>query len=134
MPGLNLETLLIWVGLSAVVGWAASRKNRSGPAWFGLALFVSPLIAGIAILVVSAPAGTGYAQRAADLDAMLATGAISDAEHAHHVANLRGTVTGRHEIYACGRCGKPLSWGWKRCEHCKASFSEFPPVATGRTV
>ena len=29
----------------------------------------------------------------------------------------------------CGRCGKPLSPVWTRCEHCKASYGEFAPVA-----
>jgi hypothetical protein len=27
----------------------------------------------------------------------------------------------------CSRCGKPQGWGWKRCEHCKASYDEHPP-------
>ena len=31
----------------------------------------------------------------------------------------------------CGRCSKPLSPVWTRCEHCKASYGEFAPVARG---
>ena len=28
----------------------------------------------------------------------------------------------------CGRCAKPLSPAWSRCQHCGAAFAEFPPV------
>lgn len=28
----------------------------------------------------------------------------------------------------CGRCGRPQGWTWRRCEHCKASYAEYPPI------
>lgn len=36
-------------------------------------------------------------------------------------------------IFVCGRCGKPLSPYWRSCIRCKATFDEFPPVATDRS-
>jgi len=32
----------------------------------------------------------------------------------------------------CGRCGKRLSPAWRgKCEHCQASYTDYPPVAVG---
>jgi hypothetical protein len=38
---------IIWLVLTFVIGVAAERRGRSGFGWFLLALFLSPLIAGI---------------------------------------------------------------------------------------
>lgn len=32
----------------------------------------------------------------------------------------------------CGRCGKPQGWTWTKCEHCKATFAEFPPIPSAK--
>lgn len=48
-----MEILFFWFLLAIVVGVAASRKGRSGFGWFVLALFISPVIAGLLVLLVS---------------------------------------------------------------------------------
>jgi hypothetical protein len=49
-------------------------------------------------------------------------------------AKLELQATGKRRVFVCGRCGKGISLGWKRCEHCKATFDAFPPVDTGQVV
>jgi hypothetical protein len=44
---------LVWIGVSCVVGSAASKRfNRSGFGWFLISCLISPLIAGPLLLVV----------------------------------------------------------------------------------
>ena len=50
-----MEWFFLWVALSAVVGMLASSKGRSFLGWTLLALTISPLIAGLIVLV----AGSG---------------------------------------------------------------------------
>jgi hypothetical protein len=45
--------VVIWLGLSVVVGVAASGRGRSGFGWFLLSLFISPLIALLVLLVLA---------------------------------------------------------------------------------
>jgi hypothetical protein len=47
-----MEIVLFWLGLSIVVWAAASSKGRSGFGWFLLAIVISPLIAGLLVLVL----------------------------------------------------------------------------------
>lgn len=47
-----MELVIIWVGLSALAGWIAARKGRTGIGFFFLALLLTPLIGLIAALVV----------------------------------------------------------------------------------
>lgn len=47
-----MDLVLVWVGLCAVVGYAASQRGRNGIGWFLLALVISPLIAGLLVLVM----------------------------------------------------------------------------------
>lgn len=42
--------MLVWIGLSVVIGYAAAQRGRSGPGWFFISILLSPLIAGIALL------------------------------------------------------------------------------------
>jgi hypothetical protein len=50
--------ILVWFVLAIVVGAAASdRFNRSGPGWFFVALFTSPLIAILFLLAVGKKPG-----------------------------------------------------------------------------
>lgn len=43
--------VMIWLILAIVIGAAASARGRSGGGWFLLALILSPLIAGLALLL-----------------------------------------------------------------------------------
>lgn len=47
-----MEILLIWMVLAVIVGLIAPAKDRSGFGWFLLAVVLSPLIAGLLLLVV----------------------------------------------------------------------------------
>lgn len=47
-----MEVVIFWVGFALVVGVAASRKGRSGFGWFLLACLLSPLLAGLLLLVM----------------------------------------------------------------------------------
>jgi len=42
-----MEIVLLWIVLSIIPAVIASKKGRSGIGWFFLALFISPLLAGI---------------------------------------------------------------------------------------
>jgi hypothetical protein len=43
---------LVWLGLAIVVGVAASHRGRNGVGWFFLAVVITPLIAGLLVLVL----------------------------------------------------------------------------------
>lgn len=43
--------VLFWIGFSIAVGVGASNKGRSGGGWFLLSLLISPLLAGVFLLV-----------------------------------------------------------------------------------
>jgi hypothetical protein len=47
-----MEIIAFWVILALVVGYGATRKGRSGVGWFLLSVLVSPLIAGILLIIV----------------------------------------------------------------------------------
>ncbi len=47
-----MEIVLLWVGFTVVVGVLASRKQRSVFGWVVLSLFISPLLAGLLLLVL----------------------------------------------------------------------------------
>jgi cbb3-type cytochrome oxidase subunit 3 len=48
-----LTILFLWLGLSVVVGIAAGNRGRNGFGWFLLALIISPLLAGLAVLAAA---------------------------------------------------------------------------------
>lgn len=54
--------LIIWVGLAAIVGVAAAKRDRSGGGWFFLSLLISPLIAGLLMLALGNPNSAGRYQ------------------------------------------------------------------------
>ena len=47
-----MELLVGWVILAVLIGWWASQWGRGAGRWFLLAVIFSPLVAGIALLVV----------------------------------------------------------------------------------
>lgn len=54
-----LEIGVFWLFLAGLVGWAATTKGKNGLTWFLLALLISPLIAGIIVMVSPAAAKAG---------------------------------------------------------------------------
>jgi hypothetical protein len=44
--------LLLWLGIAIVIGVGAKGRGRSGIGWFVLAIFLSPLIAGLLLVVL----------------------------------------------------------------------------------
>lgn len=50
------EIFLLWAALAIVVAVLASNRGRSGLLWFLIAVVISPLIAGLLVLVLSSHA------------------------------------------------------------------------------
>jgi peptidoglycan/LPS O-acetylase OafA/YrhL len=44
--------LLLWLGIAIVIGVGAKGRGRSGFGWFLLAIFLSPLVAGLLLVVL----------------------------------------------------------------------------------
>src|SRR3990172_7856940 len=44
--------VILWIGLAIVVGVAANTRGRIGLGWFGLAILLSPLLAGLLMLAL----------------------------------------------------------------------------------
>lgn len=138
----DVEILVVWLVLAALVGWIASSRGRNGFVWFGISLLLSPLLGLIGVLLsgTKTPAATvqapviGVADELTKLAALRDNGTISSEEYESQRARLlpaRAAVSvsqaprGAH----CGRCGKLLSPVWRdKCNHCKARYSDFPPV------
>lgn len=56
--GNELTWFIVWVVAAVLVGALAGQRERSGFGWFLLALVISPLLAGLGLLI----AGTGAQQ------------------------------------------------------------------------
>lgn len=69
--------ILGWIVFAVLVGVLANRRGRNGVGWFFLSLIISPLIAGLFVLVLD-PLRPSYAQIAA-IAAVEATPANSHA-------------------------------------------------------
>lgn len=63
-----MELFILWIGFAALVGMLAHNRGRSGFGWFCLAALFSPLLVGIALLIVGTkhPAGAAGAVVSAD--------------------------------------------------------------------
>lgn len=139
-----MEFIVIWLLFCGLVGFIAHNKGRSGVGWFLLAFLISPLIAGIAVLVVGpgraavpAPGVPGVPANIGDelskFAALRDSGAITGDEFETQKARLLALTAAppgpRPVGSTCGKCGKPLSPAWTtNCKHCRATFAEYPPV------
>ena len=47
-----MEIFLFWIGFAVIVGVAANTRGRSGFGWFLLAVGISPLLAGLLLIVL----------------------------------------------------------------------------------
>lgn len=140
----ELLSLLIFVGFGGlwllacvVAGRVAINRGQSGVGFFLIAFLLSPVVAFILLAIV----GRGgrrpppdYERRVANLEHMRAAGQAPEATYPFERARLELAATGRRRVFVCGRCGKPLSLAWRSCNHCKATFDQFPPVDTGQVV
>ena len=70
----------------------------------------------------------------AELEAAHAAGTVTEAMFPFELARVHLYQTGNRRLFTCGRCGKGISLAWKKCDHCGATFDEFPPIATGEEV
>ena len=55
-----MKILFLWIVLAVFVGIAADRRGRGSLPWFALALVVSPLLAGVVLLVLPRKNGYGH--------------------------------------------------------------------------
>ncbi len=49
---------LLWVGLAIGIGLLAEKRGSSGPLWFALAVFTSPVVALLLLLILTPQGGT----------------------------------------------------------------------------
>jgi hypothetical protein len=47
-----MSLIVLWLVLAVIVGVGANTRGRSGPGWFLLAVVISPLLAGLLVLVL----------------------------------------------------------------------------------
>jgi hypothetical protein len=59
----TMEYVFFWLAFAIIVGIAAKKRNRSGVGWFFLAVLISPLLAGLALVAVGRGTTTLYAMR-----------------------------------------------------------------------
>jgi hypothetical protein len=87
-----MEIAIFWVGGMIIVGVLAKRRGRSWLLWAFIALFLSPLLAGLLVLAL------GYAGR-------IDTDAPTAATHAR-----------------CPECKELVRRDAKKCRHCGAAL------------
>ncbi|MBI1627022.1 hypothetical protein [Comamonas suwonensis] len=92
-----MELLLLWIGFAIAVGFLAAKWQRSGFGWFLLACFISPLLAGIFLLI----AGNATNQQPRDE----AGNFITPKTHVH-----------------CPDCRELVRMDARKCKHCQAAL------------
>ena len=92
-----MEIFFGWLLFSIIPAIIASNKGRSGVAWFFLSLLLSPLFAGLLVLVLSP------------------------------VAKPTPSVQGAPppDRIPCSLCKEPVKLGAVRCPHCQGDISEW---------
>ena len=54
-------SILVLVGFTAylvlvfLIGWVAQQRGQNGALWFLLAVFTSPIVAGLLLLIITSP-------------------------------------------------------------------------------
>jgi hypothetical protein len=102
--------LLFWIGLAVIVALAANSRGRSGLGWFLLALFFSPILALIAVLVI------GPGANKAPGPAQLVYAAPPPAP-----AEVRKP---------CPQCGEQVPLIARICRFCRYEFQDVPTTPT----
>lgn len=91
-----MEIIILWFGLSVVVGIVASSKGRSGFGYFLLALLLSPLIGGILALALPSKKGV----------------VVAGAEVASEETHVR-----------CPDCRELVRADARKCKHCGTALT-----------
>jgi hypothetical protein len=120
----------------AVLGLRSGAVAPLSEVWAYLIIAapIALLVWGVLALAVDRVSAPPPLDEMADLEAAHASGAVSDALYPFEKAKLHFAQTGYRRVFACGRCGKPISLAWHRCDHCQATFDEFPPIPTGEEI
>lgn len=92
-----MELFFLWFGLAVAVGVLAAKWGRSGFGWFLLACFISPLLAGIFLLI----AGNAKARVLSDE----AGRPITPDTHVH-----------------CPDCRELVRKDARKCKHCQSAL------------
>jgi hypothetical protein len=101
---------------------------------WSMGLSLVGFVVGLGVGVLLSRSARPATKSAAELDAAHTSGAVSNAMYRFEQARLELARTGKRRLFVCGRCGMGISLGWERCDHCKATFDEFPPIDTGQGV
>lgn len=138
-----LALIVLWVVFAIGVGFYASTRGRSGLAWFGVALLVSPLICLVILTVAPDASSVEGSEHSATV---VAEATAAEVLHRLEILFERGALT-RPEIdqlrslaarelpvpksrkpatseltRACPRCGKLVHAKAKTCMHCWAKL------------
>lgn len=120
--------VIIWIVLSAVVGWAGSQKGRSGGGFFLLSLILSPLIGILVVIAVprveqgpSPPKGHDFVlchacNRPRRVDAVACP---------HCGAGRPNPYAGQKK---CPACAEWILADAKKCKHCGEAQLEQAPA------
>ena len=102
--------LIFWVIFAVIVAIAANSRGRSAIGWFLLAIFISPLLALIAVLVMG-PAPHEAVQPA-------------QVVYAAPVAQAEPRKP-------CPQCGEQVPLIARLCRYCRYEFKDVPSAASG---
>lgn len=93
-----MEIFLVWVVFAVIVAIAASGRGRSGFGWFLLAVFISPLLAFILLLVLPKVGEAGLAR------------------------DETGAAITPHTHVRCPDCKELVRRDARKCKHCGTSL------------
>lgn len=125
-------TVLIWVVLSAVVGWAGSQKGRSGAGFFFLSLFLSPLIGILVVIAVPRVEQARAAPKGNDLVVCRSCRQLHRADEPSCPRCGIGKIDPREGQKKCPTCAEWIMAEAKKCKHC-GEMQPVPAAAPARS-
>lgn len=109
-----MEIFVLWLVFSIIVAVLANHRGRSGLGWFLLACLISPLIAGLLVLIFPTKEGR-------DMARAQQTGAYAGYRKCPYCAEVV-----RREAIKCMHCGSDI--------RSTASSAETPAFELGRRI